>query len=63
MDCLASGVELPNMFDDTILHTHRCKNCLCKFWCADPLCGDSMFDPELCPACVEALEGIWHGHS
>jgi len=59
VDKLANGTPLTNMFDETILHEHVCKNCSVKFYCSLPDCDGGCCDPELCPLCQEALDGIW----
>ncbi len=51
--------DLPNPFDDTVLHEHRCANCNTRFTCVLPDCTGSWLDPQLCGDCADTLEGIW----
>jgi len=50
--------NLPNPFDDTLLHEHSCRNCGRRYHCALPLCNGSWLDAELCPDCEPVLEAI-----
>lgn len=51
--------DLPNPFDDTLLHEHRCANCNIRFTCTLPDCTGSWLDPQLCQGCDEAIGSIW----
>jgi hypothetical protein len=51
--------NLPNPYDDTDVHEHKCANCNVYFTCVLPLCDGGLADPDLCQDCYEAIGEVW----